>query len=182
MGFSAAAIVARRSPAGCGSANDRAARSAAVSGAWRGRVGGGGVAPSARTRGGSGASARDGAASAGTGVPAKTRATGRRGRVPPPPRPPVSGHWPATARRGAPSPTPPPTQRAACPPRVSMGSHGHATGGGGVGHAHRTGGKVRGGGAERVVWWSGTQRPLALGRRLAVCGGGAIRTPYPPAP
>jgi len=43
-------------------------------------------------------------------------------------------------------------------------------------------GNVRGGGAARVVWWRGALRPLALGRHAAVCGGGPIRTPYPPAP
>jgi len=123
---------ARRSPAGCGGAKDMAARGAEAGGHWGGRVGGGRERPPARTRGGSGASACGGGVSADTGARAATRATGRRGRAPPPPRPPVGGHWPVTARRRVPPPTPTPTPRAACPPRVSLGSHDRATGEGRV--------------------------------------------------
>jgi len=153
--------------------------SAGTGGGGRGR---GGECPPSRTRGDSGASARGGGASATTSARATARATGRWGRAKTPPRPPLTRHWPATSRRGVPSPTPPPTQRAACPPRASLGGHGRATGGGGAGHAHRTCGKLRGDGAPRVVWWHGARRPLALGLSVAVCGGSAVRTPYPVVP
>jgi len=41
---------------------------------------------------------------------------------------------------------------------------------------------VRGDGAARVVRWRSALRPLVLGRRVAVCWGGTIRTPFPPRP
>jgi len=86
---------------------------------------------------------------AGMGV--TTRETCRPGLVPPLPRPPVGGHWPATVRPGVPPPTPPPTQRTTCLPRASLGGHGRATGGGGVRNSNRTCGNVYGGGAALVV-------------------------------
>jgi len=72
--------------------------------------------------------------------------------------------------------------RAACPPRVSLGGHGQATGRGVVENAHRTWSNVRSGGAVRFALWSRARRPLAVGRRVAVCGGGSIRTLYSPVP
>jgi len=128
---------ARHPPAGDAAANTRAARGAAAGGHLGGRAGGGGGGggggrPPVCIRGDSGASARGGGASDGTGLQVATRETWRPELVPPLPRPPVGGHWPATVRPGVPPPTPPPTQRTTCLARASLGGHGRATGGGGV--------------------------------------------------
>jgi len=167
------------SPASVGGANCSSACGAAAGSHWE-RVGGG--RPPVLTRGGSCAFSHSGGASSGTGARATAGATCRLWRAPPPPRPPIGGHWLATARIGAPPPTPPPTQRVACFSRVLLDGHGRATGEGEVGKAQHTCCNVRGGGAVRVVRWRDAPQPLALGRRVAVCGDGAIFNSYCCAP
>jgi len=121
----------------------------------RGGGGGGGGRPPVCIRGDSGAFARGGGASDGTDMRVTTWETCRPGLVPPLPRPPVGGHWPATVRPGVSPLTPPPTQRTTCLPPASLGGHGRATGGGGVrrcgGRRHRSAATAAARGTARVA-------------------------------